>query len=199
MVMAGLNYKFVHDQIGTIRQVIAPDGSVAQQIDYDEFGNVVADSAAGFQPFGFAGGLRDIDSGLVRFGSRDYDPETGRWTSKDPLRFTRGRSNVYAYVGNDPVNLIDPTGRDIDENGNYFFACKGGGSAHFEGCHDEACVCRVLDAAINYGGDCKNETGPLCSCIIDWMKSNCKKKPPEPVACMPASAGGLGVPFQGVQ
>jgi RHS repeat-associated protein len=34
-------------------------------------------------PFGFAGGLQDKDTGLVRFGYRDYDPDVGRWTAKE--------------------------------------------------------------------------------------------------------------------
>jgi RHS repeat-associated protein len=55
--------------------------------------------------------LWEPETGLVRFGARDYDPETGRWTSKDPIRFAGGDANIYAYVGNDPVNAIDPTGR----------------------------------------------------------------------------------------
>jgi len=64
----------------------------------------------GFQPFGFAGGLYDWDTGLVRFGARDYDAETGRWTSKDPIGFAGGETNLYVYVGNDPVNFVDETG-----------------------------------------------------------------------------------------
>lgn len=63
-----------------------------------------------FQPFGFAGGLYDADTGLVRFGARDYDALTGRWTSKDPILFGGGQANLYAYVGNDPINRIDPSG-----------------------------------------------------------------------------------------
>jgi hypothetical protein len=47
---------------------------------------------------------------LVRFGARDYEPETGRWTAKDPIRFGGGDANLYAYVGNNPINPIDPTG-----------------------------------------------------------------------------------------
>jgi hypothetical protein len=42
--------------------------------------------------------------------ARDYDPETGRWTAKDPIRFDGGDTNIYAYVGGDPVNYQDPTG-----------------------------------------------------------------------------------------
>ncbi len=83
---------------------------VVQQIDYDEFGVVTQDTNPGFQPFGFAGGLYEQATGLTRFGSRDYDAVTGRWTSKNPIRFAGGDSNIYGYVFSDPVNFIDPNG-----------------------------------------------------------------------------------------
>jgi RHS repeat-associated protein len=63
-------------------------------------------------PLGFAGGLHDRDTGLVRFGARDYDPAIGRWTAKDPIDFAGGDMNLYGYVQNNPINLIDPTGLD---------------------------------------------------------------------------------------
>ncbi|MBX3032733.1 MAG: RHS repeat-associated core domain-containing protein [Bdellovibrionaceae bacterium] len=47
--------------------------------------------------------------------ARDYDAETGRWTSKDPILFEGGDANLYGYVLNDPVNLIDPNGLDISD------------------------------------------------------------------------------------
>jgi RHS repeat-associated protein len=80
-------------------------------MDYDELGRVLVDTNPGFQPFGFAGGLYDPETKLVRFGARDYDAETGRWTSKDPLRFAGGDANLYGYVLGDPVNFTDPSGR----------------------------------------------------------------------------------------
>ena len=46
---------------------------------------------------------------MVAFGARDYDPGLGRWTTRDPVGFAGGL-NHYAYVGGDPVNLIDPSG-----------------------------------------------------------------------------------------
>jgi RHS repeat-associated protein len=79
-------------------------------MDYDTFGNVILDTHPGFQPFGFAGGLYDSLTGLVRFGARDYNPQTGRWTAKDPVGFT-GNFNLYTYANSDPVNLTDPTGK----------------------------------------------------------------------------------------
>jgi RHS repeat-associated protein len=113
MVHGSTNYRILSDHLGSVRLVInTADGTVAQRIDYDEFGNITSDTNPGFQPFGFAGGLYDADTGLTRFGARDYDPQIGRWTTKDPIRFGGGL-NLYGYTFNDPVNFIDPTGRDI--------------------------------------------------------------------------------------
>jgi RHS repeat-associated protein len=112
-------YRLVADHLGSVRLVVdGATGEVVQQIDYDHAGNVLHDSRPGLQPFGYAGGLRDPGSELVRFGARDYDPRTGRWTAKDPVLFDGGQSNLYAYVHNDPVNHTDPTGlrgREINE------------------------------------------------------------------------------------
>jgi RHS repeat-associated protein len=79
-------------------------------LDYDDFGFVTQDTNPGFQPFGFAGGLYDPDTGLVRFGARDYDGEAGRWTSRDLMKFQGGAPNLYAYSRLDPINYIDPSG-----------------------------------------------------------------------------------------
>ena len=104
-------YRIISDHLGSIRLVVnTQTGEIAQRMDYDAFGNVTQDTNPGFQPFGFAGGLYDVDTGLVRFGARDYDAEIGRWTAKDPIRFAGGDTNLYVYVANDPVNVIDPSG-----------------------------------------------------------------------------------------
>jgi RHS repeat-associated protein len=113
MVVGSATYRFLTDHLGSPRLVVnASTGAVVQRIDYDEWGVVLADSNPGFQPFGFAGGLYDRDTGLVRFGARDYDPSVGRWTAKDSIGFEGGDSNLYAYCTNDPVNFIDSTGLD---------------------------------------------------------------------------------------
>jgi RHS repeat-associated protein len=111
MVKAGTSYRIITDQVGSVRLVVdAQTGAIAQRIDYNTFGNVVSDSNPGFQPFGFAGGLYDRDTGLVRFGARDYDAATGRWTTKDPSGFLGKDTNLYRYARNDPVNGLDPSG-----------------------------------------------------------------------------------------
>ncbi len=105
-------FRILSDHLGSPRLVVnSANGGVVEQIDYDEFGNVTTDTSPGLTPFGFAGGLYDKDTGLVRFGARDYDASVGRWTSKDPIRFGGGM-NLYGYVGNDPVNRRDPRGHD---------------------------------------------------------------------------------------
>jgi RHS repeat-associated protein len=107
----GVTYYLAYDQVGSLRIVADSVGNVVKQIDYDSFGNIIAESNEAFRiPFGFAGGLHDRDTGLVRFGYRDYDPDVGRWTAKDPIFFAGGDTDLYGYVLNDPVNLVDPLG-----------------------------------------------------------------------------------------
>ncbi len=105
-------YKVVTDHLGSVRMIVnAGTGEVVQKIDYDEFGNITSVlNNDEFTDIGFAGGLYDNETGLTRFGARDFDPETGRWTSKDPILFEGGTSNLYEYCGNDPINSIDPEG-----------------------------------------------------------------------------------------
>ena len=103
-------YRIISDELGSVRLVIdTSTGAVVQRIDYDAWGRVMLDTNPGFQPFGYAGGLYDTDTNLVRFGARDYDAQVGRWTAKDPIGLAGGL-NTHAYVENDPVNLADPIG-----------------------------------------------------------------------------------------
>ena len=114
VVKGGATYRIISDHLGSPTMVLnTADGSIGQRVAYDEFGNVLEDSNPGFQPFGFAGGLYDRHTGLVRFGARDYDAGVGRWTTKDPIKFKGGSANIYAYVSNDPVNLVDPIGLEV--------------------------------------------------------------------------------------
>ncbi|MBJ7520003.1 MAG: DNRLRE domain-containing protein [Solirubrobacteraceae bacterium] len=111
MIRDGVTYQYVTDELGSVRRVVnTASGVVAQAVDYDPYGVVLADTDPGFQPFGFTGGLIDPDTGHVRLGYREYDPTLGRWLSKDPIDFDGGDTNLYAYVAGDPINTIDPDG-----------------------------------------------------------------------------------------
>ncbi|MBM4258007.1 MAG: hypothetical protein FJ147_19205 [Deltaproteobacteria bacterium] len=114
MLKGGVTYRIISDHLGSPRLVInITSGAIVQRMDYDEFGNVILDTNPGFQPFGFAGGIYDRDNGLVRHGARDYDPETGRWTSTDPIKFRGKDLNLYGNVFTDPVNGLDLDGRSF--------------------------------------------------------------------------------------
>lgn len=113
MIKDGVTYRIITDHLGSPRLVVnTSTGQIVQRMDYDEFGSVTNDTNPGFQPFGFAGGLYDTDTGLVRFVFRDYDSETGRWTAEDPIGFAGGQMNLYEYIGNNPMNRIDPSGTE---------------------------------------------------------------------------------------
>ena len=115
MVKGGRTYRLVKDHLGSVRLVVdTADGTIVQEMRYDAWGNVTYDSNPGFQPFGFAGGLYDPQTRLVRFGARDYDASIGRWMGKDPALFSGGDVNLYGYVWSDPQNYRDPRGLFVE-------------------------------------------------------------------------------------
>jgi RHS repeat-associated protein len=117
VIKSGVTYRIVSNHLGSPRLVVnTADGTVAQRLDYDEFGNITQNTAPGFQPFGFAGGLYDQQTGLTRIGFRDYDAQSGRWTNKDPIKFKGGDPNLYSYVLNNPISFIDPDGLQVGTN-----------------------------------------------------------------------------------
>ena len=97
-------YYVATDQVGSPRAVFDAAGSVVERITYDAFGSILADTNSAFGlAIGFAGGLRDPTTGLVHFGARDYDPQAGRWTTRDPALYRGRQANLYVYIDNDPV------------------------------------------------------------------------------------------------
>ncbi len=117
MVKGGATYRIITDHLGSVRLVVnASTGEIMQRTDYDEHGNVHENHiASGSEPmpFGFAGGLYDRETELVRFGDRDYEPEIGCWIASDPIGFSGGEGNLHAYASNDAVNVVDPDGTFI--------------------------------------------------------------------------------------
>ncbi|MBQ0775875.1 MAG: RHS domain-containing protein, partial [Gammaproteobacteria bacterium] len=122
----GNRYYIATDHLGSPRAISDENGSIIKAITYDSYGNVISDSNPEFPiPFGFAGGLQDSDTGLNRFGFRDYDSQTGRWAARDPIGLSGG-DNIYGYVAQSPVNWVDSIGL---------------------ACFDSACIYRAKQAA----------------------------------------------------
>ncbi len=111
MTQGSIKYYLHYDQVGSLRAVSDTQMNIVKEITYDTYGNILSDTNSSLKvPFGFAGGLYDSDTQLTRFGYRDYDAYTGKWTTKDPIGFQGGDSNLYGYVLGDPVGLVDPNG-----------------------------------------------------------------------------------------
>ncbi|MDA8178745.1 MAG: PASTA domain-containing protein [Deltaproteobacteria bacterium] len=110
----GVRYYVATDQLGTPKTVMDATGSVVKAVEYDAWGVRLSDTNPSFDlPIGFAGGIPESATGLVRFGFRDYEPGTGRWAAKDPIFFRGGQGNLFSYVDGDPVTYKDPTGQWI--------------------------------------------------------------------------------------
>ena len=91
--------------------MVDSQGNVLDQIDYDAFGNVTAETNPSYGALiKFTGQQYDATTGLYYERARWYDPRTGTWTTEDPSGFGAGDANLYRTVGNDPTNETDPSG-----------------------------------------------------------------------------------------
>ncbi len=123
MVRGGVTYRVPSDHLGSPRALVdVASGAVAWRADFDAWGNrTLIAGTSDFVPFGFAGGMFDWETGLTRFGARDFDPRVGRWVSKDPVGLQGTGTNLFGYSLSDPVNRMDRTGRDpLDDLSNFF-------------------------------------------------------------------------------
>ena len=102
-------YSYVYDASGNVEAVLDSAQQVVAAYRYDPFGNLLAQRGTFTQPFRFMTKRTDTGAGLVSFGYRFYAPHLGRWLTRDPLG-EAGGLNLYAYVGNNPVNWVDPWG-----------------------------------------------------------------------------------------
>ncbi|BCS88877.1 RHS repeat domain-containing protein [Pseudodesulfovibrio sediminis] len=99
-------FQLGYDQVGSLKAVVAENGDMVKMTQYGPFGDILWDSNPGLRmPLGFAGGLYDPDTGFVRFGHHDYDPDTGRWIGPASCGERSGRADRLGCCLDDPVNL----------------------------------------------------------------------------------------------
>lgn len=108
--LAGVEYAPIHDLTGNVAALVDRTGAVIESYRYSAFGEEMIfhrmnDSSCG-NPWRFASKRKEDSSGLINFGRRYYAPEVGRWLTPDPLGYQEG-PNLYAYVNNRPLTLID--------------------------------------------------------------------------------------------
>lgn len=109
----GGTYYYLTDALGSVTDLTDHKGAVARQYRYDAFGGLFTGEVGPYNTIGLTGKSYDAKTGLMDYGARWYDPSVGRFTQPDPLLGTPTQpasQHRYAYVGNNPLNLTDPTG-----------------------------------------------------------------------------------------
>jgi len=129
-------YYYHPDHLGSVSVVSNHRGEPYERVEYLPFGEIwieETDPATGYIPFRFTSKELDEETGLYYYGARYYEPATSRWISPDPAGFglinpmdsdgeLRANYSViealnwYAYVSNNPVKYVDPTGMREDED-----------------------------------------------------------------------------------
>lgn len=99
----------VLDLAGSTVGWMTKDGALLQAWRYDAFGVIQREPENLLAPFGFSSKQTDPETGFVHYGRRYYVPTWGRWLSRDPKGEIDG-SNLYAFVGNNPLTKFDSWG-----------------------------------------------------------------------------------------
>ncbi|WP_217430516.1 RHS repeat-associated core domain-containing protein [Parasulfitobacter algicola] len=104
-------FELFRNRLGSILTAVAlSTGTVAADYDYDSFGQRELLAGSVEQRYGYTGREHDVETGLIYYRARHYDPALGQFLQRDPIGFAAGDLNLYAYVWNDPHNWTDPAG-----------------------------------------------------------------------------------------
>jgi RHS repeat-associated protein len=117
-------YYALKDVQNTVHAFVNGSGQIVERYEYDAWGNPTVCDASGSEisngqsqignRYLWQGREYDYETKLYYFRARWYNPETGRWLSKDPIGISGGL-NLYAFCGNNPVNFVDPLGLCQDD------------------------------------------------------------------------------------
>jgi RHS repeat-associated protein len=122
------------------------------------------------------------DTSLVRFGFRDYDPDVGRWTVKDPIGFLAGDVDLYGYCLNDAINAVDPIGLYGTKDCSYYEKrCEETGHAYY--CIVAPRVCKYFPPLPGNWDECMRQ------CLQEYDDIYCRDKSSSP--CEGPKRGGV--------
>ncbi|WP_437316413.1 SpvB/TcaC N-terminal domain-containing protein [Sorangium sp. So ce385] len=140
------------DHLGSTQYVTDQDQQLSQHVEYLPSGELWTDQTdsrfQNRQPYLFNGKELDLSTGLYDYGARSYEPRLGVWLSPDPILdqymaggpaggvFNPGNLGLYTYALNNPVNLVDPDGRQAQGGGGRNIPPGGAGMG---GCRNPSC------------------------------------------------------------
>ncbi len=156
---------------GSIIAMSDGNGVVDGPFAYDSYGNVSDDDGV---PFKYTGRRLDEETGLYYYRARYYDPEIGRFLQTDPIGYGDGL-NWYAYVGNNPMNAIDPTGNYARGDGWTDEEWKKFDAAQKELAQELSDGASALEAAaeeLEGGGDLSDSTKAILNKFKDAMRTD---------------------------
>ncbi len=111
MTRGGATLYYLFDGLGSVTSLTDVNEDIVASYKYDVFGKILEETGAVKNPYKFTGREQDEETGLYFYRARYYDAEIGRFLSKDSLMSEmRIAGNLYNYVDNNPVNVIDPSG-----------------------------------------------------------------------------------------
>ncbi len=106
---SGGTFCYAPDPLGSTVALTDSNAATSTEYTYEPFGRTVATGAASQNAFKFTG-REDDGTGLYYYRARFYDSRLGRFIREDPIELSGGGPHFYAYVGNNPVNAVDPYG-----------------------------------------------------------------------------------------
>ncbi len=102
------SYYYLNNYHGDVINLTDISGNIVNTYSYDVFGNTLDVSEQVHNRFRYSGEQYDLITNQYYLRARFYNPVIGRFTQEDEYR--GDGLNLYAYVGNNPVNYFDPTG-----------------------------------------------------------------------------------------
>ena len=179
---------YTRDHLDSVREAVDGSGSIRARYDYDPYGQSSLNqmtTAALEVTFKYAGYMQHPASGLALTINRSYDPALGRWSGRDPIA-ERSGLNLYRYVRNRPVNLVDSLGlyeegeeeppfetrdpfevraEDAQEN---LRRIANGGELPRDAYGNEIPILRATEPSL---GD---KIGKIADAVLDWLGLGCK-------------------------
>ncbi len=136
------------DGLGSVTGLSDGSQTLVEGTTYTSFGRLARSGGVAGNPYAYTGREWEPELGLHYYRARYYDPEAGRFLSRDPIGLRAGDANLYAYVRNDPINRIDPDGQNILTRGYYCWQCRKYREKLVplaKECRDERAACRTIE------------------------------------------------------